>query len=74
MKSNKAKVLHRVFGLPMVCHVVEAVQQAGAGQIVVVTGHQGRDVEVCLAAYAVNFAFQPEQLGTGHAVSCARKR
>lgn len=71
MKSDKAKVLHRVFGMPMVCHVVEAVRQAGIGEIVVVTGHQHQQVEDCLATYAVNYAFQDEQLGTGHAVVCA---
>ncbi|MEJ2689810.1 MAG: NTP transferase domain-containing protein, partial [Deltaproteobacteria bacterium] len=74
MKSNKAKVLHRVFGLPMICHVVAAVQQAGVREIIVVTGHQRQEVEDCLAAYTVSFAYQQEQLGTGHAVACARQK
>lgn len=74
MKSNKAKVLHEVFGMPMVCHVVEAVRHAKVQAVVVVTGHQHQEVENCLTSYSVSYAFQQEQKGTGHAVRCARPK
>ncbi len=74
MKSNKAKVLHNVFGMPMVCHVVEAVRRAGVQEVVVVTGHQHRQVENSLSSYTVRYALQQEQKGTGHAVRCARQQ
>ena len=73
MKSEKAKVLHRVFGQPMACHVVEAVRQAGVSEIIVVTGHQRDEVEASLSPLRVRYAYQSEQLGTGHAVRCAKE-
>ncbi len=71
MKSARAKVLHRVFGRPMVNHVVERVRAAGIRNVVVVTGHQAEEVEAALDGDTVRFARQAEQLGTGHAVRCA---
>lgn len=68
MKSELAKVLHPVFFAPMICHVLDTVQQLSAAATVVVTGHQAEQVEATLAGYPVTFARQTEQLGTGHAV------
>ncbi len=73
MKSNRAKVLHHVFGQAMIRHVVDRVRRAGIDDVVVVTGHQGEQVESCLAGSGVRFARQQEQLGTGHAVLSARR-
>lgn len=44
MKSETAKVLHRVAGRPMIEHVIAAVCQAGVEKIVIVIGHQGEEV------------------------------
>lgn len=71
MKSDLAKVLHPVFFAPMVAHVLEAVGHLAPAETVVVTGHQAERVEEVLASYAVTFARQREQLGTGHAVLTA---
>ncbi len=77
MKSDLAKVLHPFLGQPLVSHPVRAALEAGAGRIVVVTGHQQSAVrEAVLAtpglpADAVRFAHQAQQNGTGHAVLCA---
>jgi len=71
MKSDMAKVLHKVFGRPMLCHVVDAVKEAGLSDVVVVAGHQFDRVRDCLLPYDVALAVQEEQLGTGHAVLCA---
>lgn len=68
MKSKKPKVLHEIFGKPMVTYVTEAVKQVGASEICVVIGHKGGQVQEVLAKEGVSFAEQKEQLGTGHAV------
>jgi len=71
MRSNRAKVLHEIAGVPMIRYVVEAVL-AVVDNIVVVIGHQAEAVRKALAPYpTLRFALQEEQLGTGHAVVCA---
>lgn len=71
MKSRKAKVLHEVFYAPMVTHVLDALVSMDIDEIVVVAGHQHEKVERSLKHYPVKFAYQKEQLGTGHAVLSA---
>ena len=72
MKSKLAKVLHPVAGKPMIQYGVEAAQRAGAEQTVVVIGYQGEQVRAQLGA-RVTFVEQPDLLGTGDAVKCARE-
>ncbi len=74
MKSERAKVLHEVDGRAMILHVVAcAAAAAEADNIVVVVGHQSQDVTRTVSRVfpGVRFATQTQQLGTGHAVSCA---
>ncbi len=73
MGSDLAKVLHPVAGAPMVYYPIRSAQEAGAGDIVVVVGHQAEQVRetVAEAFPAARFALQREQRGTGHAVLCA---
>lgn len=77
MNSDLPKVAHEVGGLPMVNWVARACADAGCGRIVVVVGYKQDVVRGCLSRFAapgveVVFAEQVEQLGTGHAVMCAR--
>lgn len=76
MKSDLPKVVHKVMGKCMVEHAIAAAKAAGADKICVVVGYGAQVVknEVLSTDYAadVTFAFQGEQLGTGHAVKCAR--
>jgi bifunctional UDP-N-acetylglucosamine pyrophosphorylase / glucosamine-1-phosphate N-acetyltransferase len=73
MKSDLPKVAHPVGGRAMVCAVVDACLQAGCSRIVVVVGYGREHVETALAGYeGIRYAVQSEQLGTGHAVLCAR--
>jgi bifunctional UDP-N-acetylglucosamine pyrophosphorylase/glucosamine-1-phosphate N-acetyltransferase len=72
MKSGKPKVAHEVLGEPMVSWVVSAASEAGCDRVVVVTGHHAGAVEALLPG-GVASVRQDEQLGTGHAVMCARK-
>lgn len=77
MKSDRAKVLHEVDGRAMILHVVAcAAGVVARPRVVVVVGHQAEAVRrtVSAAFPDVRFALQEEQLGTGHAVSCALPR
>jgi bifunctional UDP-N-acetylglucosamine pyrophosphorylase/glucosamine-1-phosphate N-acetyltransferase len=72
MGSDLPKVLHPVGGHPMVRAVVEACRRAGCRRIVLVVGHKQELVRGALSDQPdIEYAFQPEQLGTGHAVRCA---
>jgi UDP-N-acetylglucosamine diphosphorylase/glucosamine-1-phosphate N-acetyltransferase len=71
MQSDLAKVLHQVHGIPIIEILVDRLSQFGFEKIVVVVGHQGEDVKMALADYNVEFVWQIEQLGTGHAVMMA---
>ena len=72
MKSNKAKVLHEVCGKPMVRYVVETSSRVAGNDVVLVVGHQADNVRETVSNLgAFSFAYQKEQLGTGHAVLCA---
>ncbi|MFM9903602.1 MAG: bifunctional UDP-N-acetylglucosamine diphosphorylase/glucosamine-1-phosphate N-acetyltransferase GlmU [Pyrinomonadaceae bacterium] len=76
MKSNLAKVLHKLDGRPLINHVCETAFSLKPQKIYVVVGHQAEDVKAAvldevdegLAAFAV----QKQQLGTGDAVNAAR--
>jgi bifunctional UDP-N-acetylglucosamine pyrophosphorylase/glucosamine-1-phosphate N-acetyltransferase len=71
MKSSQVKVMHELCGRPMVDFVVQSAREAGAGQLVLVTGHQSESVRDYFASDKdICCALQEEQLGTGHAVAC----
>ncbi len=70
--SEKTKVLHCIAGKPLVLHVVEKAKMLGVGQPIVVLGYQGEAVREALQHIpGVQFAWQREQRGTGHAVQMA---
>ena len=71
MKSELPKCLHPVCGLPMAEHAVRALRAAGVTQIVVVVGHGGEQLQAALGD-SVDYAWQTEQLGTGHAALAAQ--
>lgn len=67
MKTNKAKVVHKIFGKEMIKRVVETAYKAGIDDIVTVAGHKREDVEAVLGD-SVTYVYQDELLGTGHTV------
>lgn len=71
MKSNKLKVLHEVAGVAMIDHVMQLAQSLKPKQITLVYGHKGEQLLQQCQDYAVNWAEQSQQLGTGHAVQQA---
>ncbi len=68
MKSDLPKVLHTIHGRPMVSILLDTLIRLKFDKIVVVIGHKGEMVQDALASYPVEFAWQREQHGTGHAV------
>ncbi|MGE5561133.1 MAG: bifunctional UDP-N-acetylglucosamine diphosphorylase/glucosamine-1-phosphate N-acetyltransferase GlmU [Chloroflexota bacterium] len=67
MKSKVTKMLHPLAGRPLVEYSVRAARGAGAERIVMVIGpRQGDDIRAAIGD-ACEYAFQAEQLGTGHA-------
>ncbi len=65
MKTNKAKVVHKIYGKEMIKRVVETAQKAGIKDVVTVAGYKREDVENVLGD-SVTYAYQDELLGTGH--------
>jgi bifunctional UDP-N-acetylglucosamine pyrophosphorylase/glucosamine-1-phosphate N-acetyltransferase len=73
MKSGVVKVIHPAAGRPMISWAVDAARSAGAAPVVLVVGHQADAVRgLYTDAADIRCALQEEQLGTGHAVACAR--
>src|SRR5918995_2379725 len=70
MKSNRAKVLHTLCGVPMVNYVIEATRPLVPEGLFVVVGHQAGLVEAVLPKDAKP-VLQEEQRGTGDAVRVA---
>ncbi len=73
LKSQRPKVLHEIGGKPLLAHVIAAASKIAAPEdIYVVVGHQAEKVRAAVASTGVRFVEQTEQLGTGHAIQCAR--
>jgi bifunctional UDP-N-acetylglucosamine pyrophosphorylase / glucosamine-1-phosphate N-acetyltransferase len=75
MRSGRAKVLHELGGEPMIARAVRTISSLGAAPVVVVVGHQAREVESALGARfgrdQLAFALQETQRGTGDAARVA---
>lgn len=67
MKSALPKMLHPVAGRPMILYSVDNARALGADAVVLVVGH-GADRVKAAVGEGVEYALQPEPLGTGHAV------
>ena len=72
MKSKLPKVLHKVGGKPMLQHVIDAAKSAGSKREVVIIGSGAELVKQTFPD--AEFVMQEEQLGTGHAVLCAKEK
>lgn len=67
MLSETPKVLHHAAGRSLVGHVLDAVEEAGIKEIVVVIG-QGADLVQTALGPGYTYALQKQPLGTGDAV------
>lgn len=71
MQSELPKVLCPVVGRAMIHFVIDALEAAGIKRQIVVVGYQADAVKAELQTRSssnIEYAFQAEQLGTGHAV------
>ena len=75
MKSALPKVLHPLGGKPLFLHALGTAQRLYPARVAVIIGH---GAEVVRRAYSgddangVDWLVQEQQLGTGHAVLCAK--
>lgn len=68
MCSKTPKVLHPIGGQSMLKRVIDTALTLNPEQIHVIIGHAGQEIQKALSAAPVNWVFQAQQLGTGHAV------
>lgn len=67
MKSNKSKLVHKIYGKELVKRVVETAEKSDIKDIISVVGYKKEEVQKVLGD-SVKYAYQEEMLGTGHAV------
>ena len=72
MKSNKSKLVHKIYGKELVKRVYETAQNIGSDEIIAVVGYL-KDQVIDVLQDSVKYAYQEELLGTGHAVMQAEK-
>lgn len=73
MKSSTPKVLHKICGKEMVNVVIDTVKEAKVNDINVIIGRGADKVKDATTNRTVNYSLQDKQLGTGHAVMCAKE-
>ncbi|MCB9637919.1 MAG: bifunctional N-acetylglucosamine-1-phosphate uridyltransferase/glucosamine-1-phosphate acetyltransferase [Myxococcales bacterium] len=77
MRSQLAKVLHPLGGIPLAAHPIHLSQSLSPKRIVLIIGHQAEAVQEQLDARfgqgTLRYALQAEQRGTAHAVQCAQE-
>lgn len=71
MKSDMPKVLSTICGESLINHVVLNAKNAGISDISIVTGYKSETVRANTGE-GPEYLLQEEQLGTAHAVNCAR--
>ena len=72
MKSDKSKLVHKIYGKEIVLRSVENAHKAGIDEIIAVVGHLKEQVQEVLKD-RVKYVYQEEMLGTGHAVMQAKE-
>lgn len=68
MKSDLPKCACLILGKPMIKHLIDSCIEANIDNIIVVIGYKGEIIKEILSEYPnIMYAYQNEQLGTGHA-------
>jgi len=65
------KVVHKLCGRPIISHIVSSAKNSGVNKCIVVIGPGGECIKEVLKD-DVEYAYQEERLGTGHAVISAQ--
>lgn len=71
MKSELPKCAYPLCGKPMIEYIVDSCHKANVNNVCVVVGHKKEILKEILKD-RVSYAHQEEQLGTGHAIKCAK--
>ncbi len=71
MKSSTPKVLHKIYGKPLIQYVIDSVQRLNPENTIVVVGPGSRGIENTLEGYKLSFAIQKKPKGTGDALRTA---
>jgi len=72
MKSALPKVLHPLGGKPLLLHALGSAQRLCPALVAVIIGHGAEAVRQAYSGNDVAWLVQEPQLGTGHAVLCAK--
>jgi bifunctional UDP-N-acetylglucosamine pyrophosphorylase/glucosamine-1-phosphate N-acetyltransferase len=72
MRSALPKMLHPLGGKALFLHALNRAQQLGPKRIAVIVGHGADAVREAYPGSDVTWVVQEQQLGTGHAVLCAK--
>lgn len=73
MESELPKVLAPLKGETMIMHIVKELQKVTTQKPIAIVGHKAELVREHLGELC-SYVIQEEQLGTGHAVSCAKEK
>lgn len=73
MHSSFSKVLHKIYGKPMLCYVLDTLKELNIKKSIIVTNGKGEIKKNCPSYKNIEFVTQKKLLGTGHAVAQARK-
>ncbi|MBH68906.1 MAG: bifunctional N-acetylglucosamine-1-phosphate uridyltransferase/glucosamine-1-phosphate acetyltransferase [Rhodospirillaceae bacterium] len=71
MNSKMPKVLHKLAGLPLICHVIGSVEELEPQVLTVVISPEQEEIEPMVGS--AHIAYQHHPLGTGDAVRSALK-
>ena len=67
MKSNKSKLVHKIYGKELLKRVVETAKKSDIEDVIAIVGYKREQVQLVLGD-SVKYAYQDEMLVTGHAV------
>lgn len=73
MHSGLPKVVHPLAGKPLFLHALNAAQGLGPELVAIVVGHHAETVQRAYPVGDVVWVVQERQLGTAHAVLCAKE-
>lgn len=68
MYSKTPKVLHPLSGKPMLARVLDTAKALNPAKIHVIIGHEGERIQAAFTEHEINWVWQAERLGTGHAL------
>jgi UDP-N-acetylglucosamine diphosphorylase/glucosamine-1-phosphate N-acetyltransferase len=75
MNSHLPKVLHQIAGEPMIVHIIKQALLLSPQKILIVVGKYKSIIQETIQSFiqydnTIEFVFQEEALGTGHAIQC----